>query len=169
METLLLAGVGLILFAFLLIVIEAFVPSGGVIGIAAGICAIAGVVLLFRYDTMWGVIGSLTVVVLGPVAFFSAVSMLPNTKLGRQMIGPSAEDLAYERSKQDAEYKEQRAALLDQEGTAMTALRPVGVVEVNGSRHNAVAVSGIIDEGTAIRVTSVDGLQITVRAVESNA
>ena len=50
METLLLAGIGLILLGALLIVVEAFVPSGGVIGLAAAACAVAGVVVLFRHD-----------------------------------------------------------------------------------------------------------------------
>ncbi len=169
METLLFAGVGLILFGLLLICIEAFVPSGGAIGIAAAICAIAGVVILYRYDTIWGVIGTLTVLILGPMAFFSAVSMLPNTRIGRKMIGSSVEEIANEHRAENQRQDEQRGALLDQHGVAVTALRPVGIVEINGSRHNAIAAGGIIDAGQSIRVVQTDGMQIAVRADESPA
>lgn len=166
MESLLFAGIGLIVLGLLLMVIEAFLPSGGVIGVAAGICAIAGVVLLFRHDITWGIIGALSVLILGPLSFFSALSVLPNTKLGQQMMGPGVEEIALEREKNEHEHRAARAALIDQEGIARSALRPVGIVEITGQRHEAVSLSGIIDQGTRVRVVKIDGLQIGVRAVE---
>lgn len=167
METLLFAGLGLIMLGLLLMVIEAFVPSGGVIAIVAAICAVAGVVILFRYDTIWGVTGLLGVLILGPVAFFSALSVLPNTKLGQQMMGPGVEDIAAERARDEKAHRAQREALIDQEGIARSALRPVGIVEIDGKRHDAVALGGIIDHGARVRVVKVDGLQISVRSIDS--
>ena len=167
MESLLFAGVGLIMLGLLLMVIEAFLPTGGVIGVAAGICAIAGVVLLFRHDTTWGIIGALSVLILGPVSFFSALSILPNTKLGQQMMGPGVEEIAAERAKNEQTHRAAREALIDREGVARSALRPVGIVEIDGQRHEAVALGGIIDQGTPVRVTRVDGMQISVRAIEA--
>jgi len=167
METLLFAGLGLILVGLLLMFVEAFVPSGGVIAIAAAICAIAGVVILFRHDTTWGVIGLLSVMVLGPVSFFSALSVLPNTKIGQQMMGPGVEEIAAERAKEELAHRTAREALIDREGVARSALRPVGIIEIDGERHDATAVGGVVDIGARVRVVRVDGMQISVRAIEA--
>ncbi len=165
METLLMAGIGLIVLGALLLIIEAFVPSGGIIGLAAGACAIAGIVLLFRHDTTWGVIGLLTTLILGPMLFFWALKLLPNTPIGKHMFGDSAEDIAQRNSEAASKWREQRNALIDQTGTAVTDLHPVGIVKINNERHDAIAKGQIIDKDTPIRVISVDGMQIEVRKV----
>ncbi|MFK7760384.1 MAG: NfeD family protein [Phycisphaerales bacterium] len=167
MDTLLMAGIGLILLAALLMVIEAFVPSGGIIGVAAGVVAIAGVVLLFRYDPTWGVIGLLVSVILGPMIFFWSLKMLPNTPMGKVMFGDSDEDIAAKRDHDNSHWREERNALMEQTGTALTDLHPVGIVQINDKRHDAIAKGPIIDKGTPIRVVSVTGMQIEVRAHNS--
>jgi len=164
MESLLLAGLGLILLGALLLVVEAFVPSGGVIGLAAGACAIVGIVLLFKHDTKWGTIGLLTTIVLGPMIFFWALRILPNTPIGKKMFGDSGEDIAARRDQESSHWREQRHALIDQTGTALTDLHPIGIVLINNDRHDAIAKGQIIDKGTPIRVVSIDGLQIEVRS-----
>ena len=165
MESLLMAGIGLILLGGLLLIIEAFVPSGGVIGLAAGGCAIVGIVLLFKHDTTWGLIGLLTTVVLGPMIFFWALKMLPNTPLGKNMFGESAEEIAAKNDRANSHWREERNALVDQTGTALTDLHPIGIVLINGQRHDALAKGQIIDKDTPIRVVSIDGLQIEVRQI----
>lgn len=165
METVLVVGLGLLALSLVLIMIEAFVPSGGIIGLTAGVCAIAGVVALFRYSTMWGVSGLLVVVVLGPICFLWAIRMLPNTPVGRMLIGPAPDEIA--RSVQTGEQATRtlRMALIDAEGRAVTDLRPIGLIEINGQRHDAVAEGALIDRGTPVRVTGVDGMQIRVRPI----
>jgi membrane-bound ClpP family serine protease len=165
METLLLAGIGLILLGALLIVVEAFVPSGGVIGLAAAACAVAGVVVLFRHDAMWGTTGLLCVVVLGPMVFFWAVKMLPYTPMGKHIMGDSGEDIAARRSVEESRWREARSALEGKEGTAATDLVPAGVVVIDGARHDAIARGGLIDKGARVRVTRVDGMEIEVREI----
>lgn len=164
METLLLAGIGLLALSLLLVVLEAFVPSGGVIGVVAAACAVTGVVALFRFSAIWGVSGLLTMLVLGPMSFVYAFRQLPNTPLGRKIVGPTAEEIAEQVRKEDSDHRESRLALMDARGTALTDLRPIGVVEIDGQRYDAAAEGGLIDRGSAVRVTGVDGLQIRVRA-----
>lgn len=163
MDSLLMAGLGLIILGAILLVIEAFIPSGGVIGLAAGLCAVVGIVLLFRYDATWGVIGLSMTAILGPMIFFWGLRMLPSTPFGKAMFGDSAEDIAEKSRESDSRWREQRNALIDQTGTALTDLHPIGVVQINGERHDALAKEGILDKGTVVRVISVDGLQIEVR------
>lgn len=163
METLLIAGVGLLALSLLLVALEAFVPSGGVIGVVALLCAGAGVVALFRHSAIWGSSGLLSVLVLGPMCFLWAVRMLPHTPLGRTLIGRSAEEIAREVQRDDLLTRESRLALIDARGVAVTDLRPIGIVEIDGRRHDASAEGGLIDRGTPVRVTGIDGPQIRVR------
>lgn len=164
METMLVVGLGLLALSLVLIMVEAFVPSGGVIGLAALCCAIAGVVALFRYSTTWGLSGLLTVVVLGPMCFFWAIRMLPTTPLGRKLIGPSPDEIARDVQSGGHDARTGRMALIDAQGVAKTDLRPVGVVEIDGKRYDAAAEGPLIDRGQTVRVTGVDSMQLRVRA-----
>ena len=163
MDPLLMAGIGLIALGALLLVIEAFVPSGGIIALTATACSIVGIVLLFKHDSTWGTIGLLTTLILGPMLFAWTLKLLPNTPIGKTMFGDSSEDIAARRDQQSSHWREQRNALLNQTGTALTDLHPIGIVQINGDRHDAIAKGQIIDKDTPIRVVSVDGLQIEVR------
>ncbi len=165
METVLIVGLGLLALSFILLIIEAFVPSGGIIGLLAGCCAVAGVVALFRHSTMWGASGMLTVVVLGPMVFFWAIRMLPHSAFGRTLIGPDAAEIA--RGVGDKLHAERAPylAMIGQTGRAVTDLRPIGVVEIEGRRFDATAEVGLIDRGVPVRVTGADGMQLRVRAV----
>jgi membrane-bound ClpP family serine protease len=167
MDTLLVLGIGLLGLGVLLIVLEAFVPSGGILGLGALASAISGIVFLFQYDTTWGAIGTLGTVILGPMAFIWALNILPNTPLGRSMLGPSTEEIAREKLETNRAQMAGREELLGMEGVALTDMRPSGVVEIDGHRHDAIALGGIVDHGQRIRVMSVDKLTIEVRGDHS--
>lgn len=164
-EALLYWGVALVAIALLLMIIEAFVPSGGIIGAVSVAVAIAGVVCLFRYSVSWGVSGGLAVLVLFPAAFFGALSMLPNTPFGRALLGAESEEERAARLDAEQHARDMRRALVDLEGVALTDLRPVGEVEIEGERYEALAEGGLIDVGERVRVTAVDMMQVTVRRV----
>lgn len=165
-ESMLLVGLGLIALAIVLMVVELFVPSGGVIAIVAGIVAVAGVVVLFREDTTWGLAGLLALLVLAPTAFAFGLKIWPHTPVGRRMLlGTRSED-DLERERQEAQrQREQWQTLLGREGVALTDLRPVGAVRIDGRRYDALSETGLIEAGARVRVTVVDGLQIKVRQI----
>ncbi|RMH12231.1 MAG: hypothetical protein D6695_07245 [Planctomycetota bacterium] len=166
---LLYVGIGLLAVALLLVVVEAFLPSGGVIGAVAVIAAAAGIVALFNVSVGWGVTGLLVSLVLGPVSFFYAVSMLPSTPFGRRLIGePSEEEIAARREK-ELRLLEEYHALVGAQGVAVTDLKPVGAVRINGKRYDVLAEGGLIDAGTKVRVTSAEPNLIKVRAVRSQS
>jgi membrane-bound ClpP family serine protease len=168
MESLLLLGITLILAGVLLIVLEVFVPSAGILSILAIGCIVAGNVFLFRFEPFWGWIGVLGSCVLAPTALWGAMTILPNTKLGREMMGPSGEEIAEQVREVQQQHMAERSPLLDKTGEALTDMRPSGTVLIEGERVDAIAVGGIIDRGAAVRVTHVDGLTIEVRAHESS-
>lgn len=169
METMLLIGIGLIAMGLLLLVLEVFVPSAGILSILAVGCAITGIVFLFRYDAMWGWIGLLTTLVLGPATFAGALNILPNTPLGRAMFGPSGEEIAEQDQAVKTAARRAREGLQGQVGMALTDMRPSGVIEIDGKRHDAIATGGVVDRGSAVRVVRVSGLTIEVRRVNDRA
>ena len=162
METLLIWGLVLLTLAFAVVVIDLFIPTAGILAAVSLVLAIAGVVCLFRYDTTWGIIGSLLVVIGGPSLFVIGFKMMPHTPLGRKLI-LGAEDA------QDAPPPPADATGLSQligsEGTVVTDLRPVGSVRIGDRKFEAVSETTLLRAGTAVRVTGRDGMSLRVRPV----
>jgi membrane-bound ClpP family serine protease len=164
-EVMLFWGLGLLAASLLLIVVEVFVPSMGVIAIVAAACAVAGVICMFRVSLGWGVASLATVAVLGPMAFGFALKVWPSTPIGRAMLGePTPEEAEAARQ---AAMKERDAllALVGAEGKVLTDLRPVGVVEIDGRRYEALSESSLIRAGARVRVTVIEGSRMKVRSL----
>lgn len=165
MESLLIWGLALLALALVVLGLELFVPSGGVLGITAAVLAVAGVVCLFKVDTKWGAIGGLFVLVMGPAALFVGLKIWPHTPMGRRVIGtPTDEELNARREAEEAE-RRRDAAMIGQEGTVLTDLRPVGTVEIAGRRYDALSELMVVPRGARVRVTGFDGVQVRVRQV----
>ena len=164
-QMLLYLGIGLLAMSLLLVVVEAFIPSGGVIGAVALLMAIAGIVALFRHDTGWGVAGMLVTVVLGPMVFFFALSMLPSTPLGRRLIGQPSDEERAEHEASERALHDRYLAMVGLEGVAITDLRPVGKAKFGNERYQVLAEGGLIDIGTRIRITSAGPNLIKVRVL----
>jgi len=155
--------------ALVLLFVELFVPSGGLIGVVAGIAAIASVVAFARYDTTLGIAMGGAYFLLTPIiiwAMFKFWITSPITRkliLGAEEMDPDSEGA----SRADQARKERLAqlqALIGAEGVAITPLRPVGVVKIEGERVDALAETGVVDSGETIVVTDVYDNQVKVRA-----
>ncbi|MEL6498506.1 MAG: NfeD family protein [Planctomycetota bacterium] len=166
MEPMLVWGLSLIAVAVLLIVVEMFIPSGGIIALTAGVVGVAGVVCLFLTDrnpVLWGSLGILTLIVLFPASFFLWVKLLPTTSWGQALLGERPESERQTLADREQESRDALRALIGEQGTAITPLRPVGTVEVAGSRYDALAEGIAIERGDAVRVTGADLTQLRVR------
>ena len=165
MDPMLLWGLILLAAALLLTVIEIFVPSAGLISMVAAAVAIAGIVCLWIYDAFWGVSGLLGSMILLPTVFFSGISIWTSTNAGRRAMGiPSEEELEARRHK-DLEARKLRDSVIGKEGVVLTEMRPVGIIELDGKRVDALAEMGFIVAGTRVRVVSVDANEVKVRAI----
>lgn len=158
-------GLGLLAAALLLVVIEVFVPSGGLIAIISTGCAIAGIYCLFRVSPTWGIIGILCVIFMGPAAFAFALRVWPSTPIGRKMMGTKSAEQVEAEKLAELKERERLAALVGAEGVVLTDLRPVGVVQIGTQRYDALAEASFIRAGTKVRVTVVEPNQIKVRAI----
>ena len=160
----LLWGIILLVAALGLLLLEVFVPSMGLLSMVGVTIAIVGLVLLFRYDSLTGIIGLIAMVVLGPMTLLFGLKVFPHTPVGRTILygGKTEEQLEKEAAEQRAE-ADKRLALVGLEGVALTVLRPVGAVRIDGKRYDALSELGMIQPGARIKVTAVDGAQLKVR------
>ncbi|MEO1582965.1 MAG: NfeD family protein [Planctomycetota bacterium] len=166
MEPMLIWGLSLLAVTVVLIVIELFVPSGGVIAVAAGIVGIAGVVCLFRMDenpVLWGSLGIILLLVLFPASFALWVKLLPTTPWGRALLGERPEEERRAVIDRESDARDELHALVGERGVAVTPLMPVGMVDLEAGRHEALAEGVAIERGQAVRVTGVTGTQLRVR------
>jgi membrane-bound ClpP family serine protease len=163
MDPMLVWGLVLMGSAVLLLVVELFVPSGGIISITSAVLAIAGVVCLWRYDTMAGLGGALSVMVLGPAAIAFMVKVWPNTPMGRRLINAPSEEEVFAQRQQEEQQRNQRLALIGKEGKVVTDLRPIGLVEIEGQRYEVLSETHFVPAGSRVKVTQADMSQLKVR------
>ncbi len=146
-------GVALVLFA-----LELFIPSSMILGTSAIVSLIVGIVLLFRVDSTYGLMGIVASLVAVPVGFGFAIRIWPHTPVAR---------LLSLREEQKPVTLTPEAALagptLGAVGRAVADLRPVGVCVIDGKRVECLAESSVIRSGATVRVVAVDGMHIKVR------
>lgn len=151
--------------AIVLILIEFFIPSGGLIGLGAAVAAVAGIVLLFQVNTWLGLIGAIVCVAALPFIIAAGLKIFPNTPVYRWLVlanapARAADARSIERGCADGSADR---ALVGQEGEALTDLRPVGTCLIAGRRRECLAEGGVIPAGSRVRVTLADGMQVKVR------
>jgi membrane-bound ClpP family serine protease len=148
--------------AITLLVLEAFLPSGGVLGLLAGFCAVAGIVMFFRFDTMWGMVSMALALLGAPFIIAGMLWIWPNTPIGRALT------LEDEQKRVNGDRRGSHTdgeIVVGLEGVAMTELRPVGACRLNGERIDCISQSGVIEKGTEVRVIGVEGGTVKVKAV----
>lgn len=162
MDAMLTWGLVLLGLSLFLLLVEMLVVSGGLVSVLAVASAAGGIYCLFRFDTTWGLMGTATALVLGPVTMLYGLSMWRHTPLGRRIIGgkPEPENELDPRSGKPVD---PRLTLIGLHGRALTDLRPVGVVEVGGARYDAACETGFLAAGSPVRVTDVEPNQLRVR------
>jgi len=172
---LMVAGIGVI-------VLEAFLPSGGLLSILAAGCFIGSLFCAFRYASSAGVILLLAEVLAIPATLIFVFRRLPKTRWGKKIMLTPTE---LEQKQQPLEQQPQQpkrvfapptapdatsvmkdySHLLGKEGIAITMLRPAGKVEIDSERYSVLTQGEIIEAGTKVRVIEVEGSHIVVEAV----
>ena len=147
------------LFGSGLIIVEAFMPGFGIAGIAGAVLDIAAIFLTNKYyGLVWSLVATLAVLVfVGIAVFFSyrsamkgRLSKSPIVLKDTESVGApvlSAEDWT------------------GREGTAVTALRPAGRVEIGGVRINASTSGEFLAKGTAVKVVGAEGDHLVIRKI----
>lgn len=145
------------------LVLEVFVPSGGVLGFLSVVALASGVTLAFIEQGPWFGTAVLAVTsVAVPIALAVAFRVFPETPLGRRVLPPppSPDDVV-----PDAGRRAALKSLVGCRGTATTDLVPWGAIGIDGIPHDAVSETGPITAGATVDVVGVQGTAVVVRAV----
>ena len=146
-----------------LMVMEIFIPSFGLLSLLALGAFLWGAFLFFQIGTTVGWVGLGTAIVVIPTFWIITYKVFPKTSLGRSMVlnnepRPVGDAIAE---------KEQLAALVGKSGKTLGPLRPVGGCEIDGLRVACTAEVGFIPKGAEIEVIRVEGNTVTVRTKET--
>jgi membrane-bound ClpP family serine protease len=159
--------VALLVLGLGVMVLEVFVPSGGILGFVSIAALVAAVATAFLEQGPTAGIASLAVVVLAVPAVLSlAFRWFPDTPLGRRVLPPAPEaaDVL-----PDQERRRRVRDLVGHAGRTMSDLLPWGSVEINGETIPAMSEGGPIETGIAVEAVGVQGTALVVRVVEPQA
>jgi membrane-bound serine protease (ClpP class) len=158
-------GVGLaILFFFLgliLLVVELFFPSFGILSLSAAGSFVAAVIFAFGESQAAGFVFLGSTLVAIPAALWFGFRTLPKTRVGQRIVlraPPSRMDT----SRSDRATSE---PLIGREGVATSELRPSGTIELDGSRLDAVTRGEYIEQGRRVRVLLHEGNRLVVEEI----
>ncbi len=145
-------GLGLIIVAFVLFVLDITAPTHGALTIAGAITLIAGLLVLFSQPGVeeFGRLSIPLVIALGVgTALFFGFIVAKGLRAQRVSPVTGVE------------------GLLGSIGVARGDLAPEGFVFVQGERWKAIAEDGDVKEGTSVQVVGIDGFRLRVRRVQS--
>ena len=142
-----------------LVVLEVFIPSGGLLSLLAGLALLASLFMAFRSDTTMGLTFLLITLVAVPTVIGLAFKVWPMTPMGRAFLGslPNASEMTPEDSRRD---------LIGKVGIAKSKMLPAGSVLVEGNYIDAICQGGGIEIGQPIVVVEVQGNRVKVRAAD---
>jgi membrane-bound ClpP family serine protease len=150
----------LMLIGCLLVVMEVFIPSGGIISILAAVSFIGSIFIAFQpgptTGPTTGLIFTATTVFAVPALVALPFKYWPRTPMGKAFLGelPTEEEVLPE---------DPRRALLGRVGVARTKMLPSGAVEIDGQMIDAVTQGQAIEPGTYVVVAEVRANRVVVR------
>lgn len=148
-----------LLFAAALVLIDLFVPSGGILAVASGVVALVGVAFMFVHNAWIGLAVLAALVLLAPVIGAGMVNVWQKTPVGRRVVLTAVTPpVEHERVK------------VGMTGRTVSTLRPMGEAEFGMLTAQVISDFGTIDRGKAVQVVAItpDGIA-RVRAVEETA
>ena len=150
--------IALLAVGLIVMVLEVFVPSGGVLGFVSVAALLAAIATAFmELGPMAGMTVLAITVISVPAVLGLAFRWFPETPLGRRVL-PAPPDVA-----------EMLPDLIGHRGRAASDLLPWGSVAVAGDAWEAVSESGPISSGVAVEVVGVQGRALVVRPAEESA
>lgn len=150
--------------ALALFLIEVFLPTGGLLGFFAGLCAVVGIVLIFRVDTTMGLIAAALILLAAPFLLGFALKILPDTPFYKWITLNS--QAAATNDRDDDAPPPPDAITVGIEGRTVSTLRPVGTCLLRGRREECLAKHGTIGPDTPVRVVAVSGSEVYVLPIE---
>jgi membrane-bound serine protease (ClpP class) len=149
-------AIGLAAAGIVAIIVEVFLPTAGLLGIAGLASIVASIVIIYhRFGSLAGSLYLAAVMVLTPALLVLYFKLFPRSVIGRWLIS------------RHAHQTEQGpfAELAEQEGRTLTVLHPVGVILIGEKKLSAVTAGELVEKDRRVRVIKVEGSRIVVREI----
>lgn len=151
----------LLLLGVIFILLELFIPSGGVLAFCAAVCLVGVLVAgFYYYGPATGTILLAVEAILVPVLIVVAIRVWPYTPVGRLVLNRPPGEIEVEPGA--AESAEQLRELVGKWGRAKSPLLPSGAVLIDGRLYDAVSRDKPIEAGQPIEVVQAEGNHIVV-------
>ena len=138
------------------IISEIILPSGGILSIlAAGVFGYSLFIAFNDISTHAGIAFVIADIILIPALVIVGLKLLAKSPVTLRQTLSRNEGVSSQPSELDG--------YIQQEGTAVTDLRPAGMAIINDKRVDVVTRGEYLDKGARILVTAVTGNQIIVR------
>jgi len=149
------AIITLILIGTAAILLELFLP-GGIVGIFGALCLLGAIITTFsEYGFAAGISVAVGVLIMTALALYFWMKNFDRLPWIKSLI------LTQTVGKDAAPGKNRE--LLNKTGETLTALGPSGKALIEDKKHDVMAESGYIEQGTPIIVVQADGSKIVVR------
>lgn len=151
----------LLALGFLFLVLEFFVPSGGLLAVLCALSLLAAIGVGFVAGLGSGLAILLTVCGLVPLGVMAALRWWPKTPIGRRILIPrpsSADEVLPE----TPAYRE-LTALIGRRGRSKGLMLPGGLVVIDGKTYDAVSEGVPIEPNQPVVVVNVSTQRLVVR------
>ena len=148
------------LFGILMFIVEMFTPGFGVAG-GLGIASFAAIIVMqFLANSLTSalIVTAVLVLLLAIIVVLFIRSFQKGAISRSKLINTTAVE-----GESSPVVTEKGKSLVGKTGTAVTALRPAGIVEIEGERLNVSTYGNFIDAGKEVTVAAVEGLNVFVK------
>jgi membrane-bound serine protease (ClpP class) len=154
----------LLAFGLLLVLLEVFVPSGGVMGFLAVTSVVTSIVLAFVHSGAEAGLVFVAIAAVGvPGVLALAFHWWPKTPLGKRLLLdlPTSDAVLPQ-----SELKQALLRLEGKVGVTRSVMLPSGAVQVEGGTYDALSEGVPIEAGQRVRVIAVRGHHLLVRPLD---
>ncbi len=150
----------LLVAALIVIAVELFVPSAGLLAILSAGLLTSAVIVAFLHSVPAGVSMIGVIALLLPLIFVLFVKIWPSTPIGKRvLIGRQRhEDLL-----PTGDWYDTREEMVGKRGVAKSRMLPSGQVVIEGQKYDAVSQGMAIEPGDVIEVVAIRTYKIIVR------
>lgn len=152
-------AIALIVIGCALVVLEVFIPSGGLISFLATLALLGGLIMAFRRDAATGLGFLVLTVIAVPTVVGLAFKYWPRTPMGKAFLG----ELAHEG---DLVPDDPRRELVGRVGIAKSKMLPSGAIQIDGKMIDAISQGMAIEPEQAVVVVEVKGNRVMVRLAD---
>lgn len=149
----------LLILGFILLLIELFTPTFGVVGLSGIILIITSCYITV---TLHSVIAGIILSSVSLIIIIAAIKLFPKTGIAKNLRLSTSQDKTEGYNSADDSLK----YFTEKEGVAVTTLRPSGTGLIDGKKVDVITEGIFIPEGAKIKVTLVEGSRVVVKALK---